>query len=178
MFELLFLILPIVAPIVLYEIYNSQTHIKCKDEQLRENARVISIDTKTVGLKGTRKYRTTVVFSDGFEYISHMTGRDDEFSRYTIFLTPGMKKAIIADAKAAHFQRLRKYQNKKGITGFNATDTTKKDFAEISKPVTIIKTKQEENSTISDEPKWICPLCKRRNLSTASRCWNCASIKE
>ena len=175
---MLFLFLLIVVPIVLYEIYNSQTHIRCDAERLREDARVISVDTKKVGLKTTRKYRTMVVFSDGFEYISHMTHRDDGFMHYTIFITEGMKDTIVADAKAAHLERLRKYQKKKGIPVTNTTDYVRKECIEYSKPVTSIKIKPEEISVSSDGTTWICPICKRRNVSASNKCWNCSSIKE
>ena len=163
-----FLLLIIIAPIVIYEIYNSRTHIKCKPEQLREDAKVISVDTKSVGLKQTMRYRTTVVFSDGFEYISHMTNRKDGVFHYTISLTTQMKNEIVTEAKIVHLQRLRKYQNKNGISIINSVE---KEFIETPK----LTAKTKTNSEVTC---WMCPICNRKNLSSSNRCWNCANIKK
>lgn len=162
------LLLIVVALIVVYEIYNSRTHIKCKPEQLREDATVISVKTKAVGLKRTAKFRTKVVFSDGFEYISHMTEREDKTFYYTVSFTPQMKEAIISLAKSAHLEELREYQRKMGIP--------------VSKPV--VEKTTVESADVSDGKKssedntWICPACKKRNLLSSSKCWNCDTTKE
>lgn len=63
----------------------------------------MSVDVKTVGLKGGKKFRTIVKFDDGFEYISHRgTEREDKFVFYEISLPESAKHEIINDAIAYH----------------------------------------------------------------------------
>ena len=154
--------------IISYEIYNSRIHIRCEPEHLREDAKITDVNIKSVGFKRSMKYRTTVVFSDGFKYISHLTERDDGFFTYKIIMTPQMKQMIEGEAKAAHLQRLRKYQRDNGISVIDA----------VEKEVVVASNASVESKMSAEETLWICSVCKRKNLSSSKKCWNCSTLKE
>lgn len=179
---MLFLLLLVIVLIILYENYNSRTHIKCDPEQLCEDADVISVDAKPVGLKRTMCYRTTVVFSDGFKYISHTTNRVDGVFQYKIWITPQMKNDIVTEAKAAHLQRLREYQRENGIPIVDIAKKTNDDEVDYKvPPQTIVKSIpaiRAKPDAKSDGTTWECTVCKRKNLSSSNKCWNCANAKE
>jgi len=84
-------------------IYNLFSHSSAKDyRNLRHDAKIVNVKRDTVGSKNDKKIRTTVVFDDGFEYISHKTDRDDSFFSYQIQITEATKKEILGDAMEAH----------------------------------------------------------------------------
>ena len=84
-------------------IYNLFSHSSAKDyKNLRHDAKIVNVNRDTVGSKNDKKIRTTVVFDDGFEYISHKTDRDDSFFSYQIQITEATKKEILVDAMEAH----------------------------------------------------------------------------
>jgi len=86
--------------------YNSKEHIEYTKENLRADAKIIDFDVKLVGFKDSRKYRTKVIFDDGFTYISHYTHREDSLLSYTITLTETMKEVIIKEAIRAHYEAM------------------------------------------------------------------------
>ena len=89
----------LVASLVVYKIYTSTEHTSYDCSKLRDNAKIVSVDIKTVGLKGGYKYRTTVTFDDSFVYISHKgTDRTDHLLYYEISLPPHTKQEIINKA--------------------------------------------------------------------------------
>lgn len=53
--------------------YNSYGHMIYTPGTLKSDSKIINIDTKRVGSKGSAKYRTTFTFDDGFKYVSHKT---------------------------------------------------------------------------------------------------------
>ena len=84
-------------------IYNLFSHSGAKDyKNLRRDAKIVNVKQYTVGSKNDKKIRTTVVFDDGFEYISHKTDRDDSFFSYRIQVTEATRKKILEDAMQAH----------------------------------------------------------------------------
>ena len=87
--------------------YNSPNHIGEGSKRLHPDACVASVDVKIVGSKNHRRFRTTVVFDDGFRYVSHDGNhREDRTFSYTVTLYDGEKTRIISDAIKAHNQAL------------------------------------------------------------------------
>lgn len=90
----------------------------CFDHSNVENNAILSRDAKIVNVhsekvqyvKNGMKYKTTVYFSDGFEFITHDTDREDELLSYRISISPELYKAIIENAKEAHDRALAKQQ--------------------------------------------------------------------
>lgn len=83
-------------------IYNAFSHSSGNKKNLRRDAKIVNVKQETVGSKNNKKIRTTVVFDDGFEYISHKTDRDDSFFSYRIQVTEATRKKILEDAMQAH----------------------------------------------------------------------------
>lgn len=83
-------------------IYNAFSHSSGNKKNLRRDAKIVNVKQDTVGSKNDKKIRTTVVFDDGFEYISHKTDRDDSFFSYRIQVTEATRKKILEDAMQAH----------------------------------------------------------------------------
>ena len=96
----------LIVAIVNNRIYNSKDHIECEIENLKKDANIVSVTTKVCGLKGENKYRTTVVFDDGFKFIAHDTCREDSVLTYKIYLTQKMKDQIVDRAIYAHYNTL------------------------------------------------------------------------
>ncbi len=89
-----------------FAIYNHTDHIKFeKDIPLKEDAKIISCKTEDVG---GRRYqqsalRTTVVFEDGFKFISHKSAsKQTGVLTFSISIDPYLKKEIISDAIKEH----------------------------------------------------------------------------
>ena len=95
-----------IAAIIYPRIYNSKDHIEYNVEQLKKDADIISVTTKVCGLKRENKYRTTVIFDDGFKFIAHDTCREDYTFTYKIFITQDMKNKIVDRAIDAHYYAL------------------------------------------------------------------------
>ena len=83
-------------------IYNSKEHVDYVAENLSPDAEIINVETEKVGSKTDTVYRTTVLFDDGFSYISHKTNSDFLIFGYRIYITPELKMEIIEDAIEAH----------------------------------------------------------------------------
>ncbi len=96
--------------------YNSKEHCNYDKKTLRDDAKIIDIKTKKVGLKGEHVFRTTVYFDDGFEYISHLTETGDfgPFA-YTISVPYEMKQKIIDLAIDSHKMAIESYKER-GMT--------------------------------------------------------------
>ena len=75
---------------------------------------------------------------------------------------------IEGEAKAAHLQRLRKYQRDNGISVIDA----------VEKEVVVASNASVESKMSAEETLWICSVCKRKNLSSSKKCWNCSALKE
>lgn len=142
----------IVAAVIYYKTYNSRTHTIYDKNTLKENAVIIDIDTKVVGLKGERKYRTTVTFSDGFEYVSHDTERDDGFLTYTISLSERMKKQIVAEAIKAHCEAV----------GMKTADA--------------FKTQEKRLGTTLRNDSYVCGICGHKG-PYEGKCPQCSSSR-
>lgn len=101
------------AGIIYKEVYNSTNHIRCAyPDLLKEDATIVSRNSSVVGLKGSRCYRTIVRFSDGFEFITHETSREDHLFTYNIALTGKDLDNISIAAYAAHEKYLNKVHQK------------------------------------------------------------------
>lgn len=99
--------------IIYKEIYDSTNHIRCVyPNLLKEDATIVSRTSSVVGLKGSRCYRTIVRFSDGFEFITHETSREDHLFTYNIALTGKDLDNISIAAYAAHEKYLNKIRQK------------------------------------------------------------------
>lgn len=98
-----FLLAILLGPLIYIEWYNSKDHYRIENPQkLNENAKIIDVQHKTIGLKGSRKWRTTVVFDDGFTYISHKTKIVNHFLSYDISLTNDINTEILKTAILSH----------------------------------------------------------------------------
>ena len=98
----IFVVLIIVVGVV-YNIYDHTSHSMVRGFTLREDAVISNIKTDSVGGRKvtTASIRTTVIFDDGFTYISHKSGRRP-FEIYVDYevLEEIKKDAIIAHQKA------------------------------------------------------------------------------
>ena len=83
-------------------IYNSKDHVSYTACRLKDDAKIISTNTERVGRKTDTVYRTTILFDDGFCYISHKTNSDDLIFGYRVYVSPELKMEIIEDAIEAH----------------------------------------------------------------------------
>lgn len=75
------------------------------DEDSKPNldAKIIDIYTEKVQYtKNGMKYKTTVSFSDGFNFITHKTNREDGFFTYQISIDESLKLKIIEKAIRLH----------------------------------------------------------------------------
>ena len=116
----------VVAIIIIAVIYwnNKSTkgdHVVMDEEvHLRPDAKIIDVKSKPVGIdKHNKKMRTTVIFDDGFKYVSHDTEREDSFLSYRISVTPEMKAHIIKQANDAHLHMLDKAGFPRPLKPFN-----------------------------------------------------------
>lgn len=96
----------IITALIYPKIYNSKDHVECDKKKLKADARVISVTSKICGLKGEHKYRTTVVFDDGFKFIAHDTCRENSTFTYKIYLTADMENQIVDRAISAHYKTI------------------------------------------------------------------------
>ena len=95
-----------IAALIYPQIYNSKDHIEYEQKKLKVDAKVVSVTSKICGLKGEHKYRTVVVFDDGFKFIAHDTYREDSIFLYEIHLTADMKNQIVDRAISAHYKAI------------------------------------------------------------------------
>lgn len=108
-------IIPIAVVILLIakDVYDSTDHSYFDDAVLlKSDAVPIDIKRDIVGTKGHKRVRTTILFDDGFRYISHKTDIDDHFLSYSISVSASTSRDIIADAIAAHGKAMQKQMNR------------------------------------------------------------------
>lgn len=93
------------------EIYSRFNHTYYSAERLDTNAQIVSCDSEQVKYtKNNAKFKTTVMFSDNFIFVTHQTRREMEgLMHYSISVDERMKRAIINEAKAAHTKALLKH---------------------------------------------------------------------
>ena len=93
----------ILLVIIIKGVYNLTDHIKIEDKTaLRINAKIKNVERKIVGSKGSKKYRTTIEFDDGFTYISHKTQDDNFIIMHRISISSELNDEIMNDAIEAH----------------------------------------------------------------------------
>lgn len=81
---------------------------------LSPDARVVDISSKQVQYaKNGAKYKTTVLFSDGFYFVTHKTNRTNNFLTYNISIDEALAQEIVKKAVSAHQEALLK-QSKQG----------------------------------------------------------------
>ena len=89
------------------------------------NATIQNISSEAVRMgKNDYRYETTVLFSDGFYYITYLTERVEGFLSYKISLSPGMKEQIMNKATKKHndnINKLIKKLQKKGSSNNGKT---------------------------------------------------------
>lgn len=89
--------------------YDSTDHCVCKDIlALRQDAKPVDLQRKVINSYGHKKYRTTLVFDDGFRYISHKTNIDHHALSYTISITSNDNAELLQKAIAAHAAYMQK----------------------------------------------------------------------
>lgn len=99
------LLIPLVVIILFVwkDVYDSTDHSSFEDaDALRGGAKIINVERKEVGTKGHRRFRTTVLFDDGFKYISHKTDVSDGFLSYRISISRELSIEILRDAIKSH----------------------------------------------------------------------------
>lgn len=95
--------------IIAKDIYDSTSHSSCENpDRLREDAMPNDIQRKIVGTKGHRRVRTTVLFDDGFKFISHKTDVENHIFYYSISTPSPILKEILLDAAIAHEKMLKR----------------------------------------------------------------------
>ena len=83
--------------------YESTDHCVCKDTSaLRQDAKPVDLQRKVINSFGRKKYRTTLVFDDGFRYISHKTNTENHALSYTISISASDNAELLQKAVAAH----------------------------------------------------------------------------
>jgi len=83
--------------------YNSTNHSACNDVcALRDNARPIDMQRKEVNSIVGRRFRTTLVFDDGFRYITHRTNINRHIFTYSISVMPSDNIDILQEGIKAH----------------------------------------------------------------------------
>ena len=76
------------------------------------NATVLDCSSKKVQYASNHaKFKTTVLFSDGFYFITHKTNRTQHFMTYTISLGPTLRAEIIKIAEEKHKNAVEKYNS-------------------------------------------------------------------
>ena len=73
-------------------------------------AEILKISSEKVQyVKNGKKYKTTVLFSDGFYFITHRTNREDYFLSYKISVDESLMEEIITKACKMHNKAVNKY---------------------------------------------------------------------
>lgn len=86
-------------------IHTSHDHYS-KNVDLKKDAQIVDISTKRYN---KYNFETTVIFSDGFQYVSYLTKkRSDGFMTYTIYVGKEEKIKIAEKAIAKHTKLLEK----------------------------------------------------------------------
>lgn len=82
-----------------------------ESRELQPDAKIVRVYSEKVQYtKNGMKYKTTVIFSDGFKFVTHETDRVDGFLSYQISIGPELYKRIIDSANEAHERSLRNQQ--------------------------------------------------------------------
>lgn len=91
--------------------YNLFDHTEWEDSsKLNLDAKIVDIKTEKVQYsKNGMKYKTTVFFSDGFNFITHKTNREDSFFSYQISMDESLLTEIISKAVRSHEKAVRNY---------------------------------------------------------------------
>lgn len=114
------------------------------------NAQIIDIKTEKVKYtKNNAQLKTTVFFSDGYRYITHLTDRQNGILTYTISLSEESRKAIINEAITSHAAAVQRYQ----------------------------KHRSKHATKLQSGEMWQCAGCGRFNKGTKQKCF-CGYSKE
>ncbi len=80
-----------------------------EDSEPDLNAKITDVYSEKVQyVKNGMKYKTTVTFSDGFNFITHKTNREDYIFTYQISMDEELKKEIISKAVRSHKKAVEK----------------------------------------------------------------------
>ena len=84
--------------------YSLFDHTKWADDSKPNlDAKIVDVCTEKVQYtKNGMKYKTTVSFSDGFNFITHKTNREEGFFTYQISIGESLKREIIEKAIRLH----------------------------------------------------------------------------
>ena len=100
-------VLAIILPYWSKIFYSNNKTITHKKSKLKRDAKIVDISKNIVGPNNDRKIRISVLFSDGYEYISYDTNRTDRFGGYTISLSEADQQRIIQCAQSGHLRACR-----------------------------------------------------------------------
>ncbi|MBE6761039.1 MAG: hypothetical protein E7551_02005 [Ruminococcaceae bacterium] len=79
------------------------------------NAKIVDIRSEKVQYaKNGAKYKTTVLFADGFRFITHKTKRENGFFTYQISIDEELMSKIVDKAISAHGKAVEKQIKKLG----------------------------------------------------------------
>ena len=100
------ILFPLFIPII-RDIWSKFDHSSWDEKaQPSLNAKIADIKVEKVHyVKNGAKYKTTVLFSDGFRFVTHRTDRDERFFTYSISLN---KEEILRCAMNAHKEAVEK----------------------------------------------------------------------
>ena len=141
--------------------YNDSDHSMKGERDLREDATIVDVESKLVGLKPNYKYRTTVIFSDGFKYISHDTKVTAYPPYYKFELTSEALDRIKGMAKSEHNRLYRQQETKKNPKVYED------EHIEVVYP-------PKDNAKATT---WTCSKCGSVNVMANELCWNCKTRK-
>lgn len=152
---ILVLLLLCLAAVIIKDIYDSTDHSSCDTNQnLRIDAVPIDVQHKIVGTKGHRRVRTTVLFNDGFQYISHKTDVEEHIFSYSISLSSATNAEIIYAAKEAHEKQYLKWREKCGDAKAKDTPLRQVTLARFevspSSETTVRETEEKESRLSSN----------------------------
>lgn len=121
-----FLVLGLALSVVVFcaALYNAVKNILTKFDSSRWEdeaqpdikAEIISVESEKVQyVKNGAKFKTTVIFEDGFKFVTHKTDREQRFGSYTISVNRAeiCRRAVQAHEKAV-LKRQKKAESMKG----------------------------------------------------------------
>lgn len=112
-----FLFIALIISSIVWRIYNSCSHSKYSSDMiLKEDATIIDIKSENIGGRKVTNcmMRTTVTFSDGFQFLSPKASVTlAGFNRYRVSTGGQISDKIIADALKVHAKAVNKQKYKR-----------------------------------------------------------------
>ena len=95
----------------IYHLFDHTKWDECSMPDL--NAKIVDIHTeKVIYVKNGAKFKTTILFSDGFRFITHKTNREDGFLTYHIDIDESLMNEIMEKSISVHKKAVLSYDLK------------------------------------------------------------------